>query len=78
MWGHVTLVGGTWQKLCPHGVETGSSNRSRQMEQVNSCSEKSSEEVAASAMAPNTLLPAYRLWLWSTTDMVRAVVVLVG
>ena len=32
----------TWQKLCPQGVETGSVNTSRQIEQVNSCSEKMS------------------------------------
>lgn len=39
----------TWQKLCPHGVDTGSSNRSRQMEQVSSCSENRSG-APASAM----------------------------
>lgn len=39
----------TWQKLCPHGVDTGSSNRSRQMEHVSSCSENGSE-APASAM----------------------------
>lgn len=37
----------TWQKLCPQGVETGSSNRSRQMEQVNSCSENRSGAAAS-------------------------------
>lgn len=37
----------TWQKLCPQGVETGSVNRSRQMEQVSSCSEKSSCDASA-------------------------------
>lgn len=42
MWVYVT-----WQKLCPQGVETGSSNRSRQMEHVNSCSENSSGAAAS-------------------------------
>lgn len=39
-------VGLTWQKLCPQGVETGSVNRSRQMEQVSSCSVNSSADSA--------------------------------
>lgn len=42
----------TWQKLCPHGVETGSTKRSRQMEQVNSCSEKNSGAAASAMAAP--------------------------
>lgn len=46
-WSQVLCVNVTWQKLCPQGVETGSSNRSRQMEQVNSCSENRSEAAAS-------------------------------
>ena len=46
----VVSVNVTWQKLCPQGVETGSLNRSRQMEQVSSCSENRSEVAAASAI----------------------------
>lgn len=43
----LTPAGGlTWQKLCPQGVETGSVNRSRQMEQVSSCSVNSSADSA--------------------------------
>ncbi len=46
----VLRVNVTWQKLCPQGVETGSSNRSRQMEQVNSCSENRSGPAASAIM----------------------------